>query len=387
MSTDDLPTPLSLRIVEIFGEVPNPRSGNRETHGLVDILTIAVCAMISGADEWTEMAAWGQTHEVWLRQYLELEGGIPSPDTFGRVFRLLNPRAFETCLLRWMEEMVNHLGGQQVCLDGKEVRRSYDRYRRKQAIQVVSAYLVEAGLVIGERQTQRKGQEIATVQELLTQLELQGCVVTADALHCQTATARGIIEQGGDYVLTVKGNQKGLHTALRDVFRHEQTQGYVGIAHTQTHQVDKAHGRLETRTTTVITDLAYLQEVDPHGSWWQLGSIWRVERTRQLKGRVSRQTTYGISSLATSAQELAGYIRAHWHIENKLHWRLDIVFREDLSRVRQGAAPANLATLRRIALNLLQREKTHKAGLKGKRLKAAWDTAYLLKVLATAGGS
>lgn len=283
-----------------------------------------------------------------------------------------------------MEEMVSHLGGQQVCLDDKDVRRSYDRYRRKQAIQVVSAYLVEAGLVLGERQTQRKCQEIAIVQDLLTQLELQGCVVTADALHCQTATARGIIEQGGDYVLTVKGNQKGLYTALREVFTHERTQGYVGIVHTQTHQVDKAHSRLETRTTTVITDPAHLQEVDPNGNWWQLGSIWRMERTRQLKGRVSRQTTYGISSLATTAQELAGYIRAHWHIKNKVHWRLDVVFREDASRVRQGTAAANLATLRRIPLNLLQREKTHKAGLKGKRLKAAWDTTYLLKVLATA---
>lgn len=376
-----------LRIVEIFSEVANPRTGNRETHWLINNLTIAVCAVICGADGWEEVEAWGEAHLEWLRQHLDLKEGIPSHDTFGRVFGLLDPKAFEACLLKWMAEMITHLGGQQVCLDGKEARRSYDRYHRRQAIQVVSAFLVDAGLVLGERKTQRKGQEIKTVQELLTQLELQGCVVTADALHAQTETARTIVEQGGEYVLTVKGNQKKLHKALREIFTQEQAQGFAGVAHTTSQTVEKGHGRVETRTTTVITDPTYLQEVDPQGVWWQLSSIWQMERTRQLKGRVSRQVTYGISSLATSAQELAGYIRAHWHIENKLHWRLDVVFREDQSRVRQGAAAANLATLRRIAFNLLQREKTHKAGLKGKRLKAAWDTDYLLTVLSTAGAS
>jgi predicted transposase YbfD/YdcC len=330
------------------------------------------------------MAAWGEMHAEWLTKHLGLKVGIPSHDTFGRVFGLLNAKAFEACLLKWMGEMVNHLSGQQVSLDGKEVRRSHDRYRGKQAIQVVSAWLVEAGLVLGARKTARKGQEIATVQELLTQLELQGCVVTADALHCQTETARTIVDGGGDYVLTVKTNQPTLHKAIRQVFTHEHARAFAGLAHTTVRQVDKGHGRLETRTTTVITDPAYLREIDPAGKWWQLGSIFRVERTRQLKGRTSHQVSYGISSLRVPAQQLAPYIRGHWHIENSLHWRLDVVFREDQSRIRQGAAPANLATVRRIALNLLQREKSHKAGLKGKRLKAAWDTDYLLKVLASA---
>jgi predicted transposase YbfD/YdcC len=370
-----------LKIAEVMGGVPNPRTGNHEKHKLVDILVIALCAMICGANDWTDVAEWGRTHQGWLARFLELANGIPSHDTFGRVFGLLDTQAFEKCLLVWIREMVNSLSGKQICVDGKEFRHSYDRYNGRQAIATVSAWLVGAGLTLGQLKVKKKGQEIAAVQDILALLELKGCVVTADALHCQTQTTRAIVEKGAEYVLPVKDNQKALKKALRATFDYEAERGFKGIQHTVFEEIHKDHGRIETRRYTVIHDPSYLGEINPKGVWWQLKSVLKVERLRQTGKKLTRQTVYAISSLRAHARKLASIIRNHWTIENGLHWRLDVVFDEDQSRVRQNHAAENMGTLRRMTLNLLQRETSHRSGINGKRLKAAWDLDYLLKVL------
>lgn len=371
----------SLSIQEHFRELPDPRSGNALLHPLINIIVIALCAVICGANEWTDVEEFGHTHEDWLGQFLDLAHGIPSHDTFGRVFARLDPLAFEQCLESWVRTVVHHLTGQQVALDGKTLRGSHDAFRGQAAIQTVSAWLVGADLALGHLKVAEGSNEIPTVQEVLKWLDLQGCVVTADAMHCQTETARLIVERGGDYVLPVKDNQPALRQRLEATFAYETPRGFKGVQHSTCQQKEKGHGRVETRRYTVITDPSYVQEINAEGRWWQLGSAVQVERTREIAGVVSQEVHYYIASFAASARALAPIIRNHWHIENGLHWRLDVVLREDLSRVRVDHGPENFAVLRRFALNLLKRETTHKHGIQAKRLKAAWDANYLLKVL------
>jgi predicted transposase YbfD/YdcC len=375
-----MPEPLSIQ--KHFEQLPDPRGGNALLHPLIDIVVIALCAVICGANDWTDVEEFGRTHEGWLRQFLALPYGIPSHDTFGRVFARLDPRAFERCLESWVRAVVHSLRGQHVALDGKTLRGSHDHFRGQGAIQTVSAWLVGADLALGHLKVAQGSNEIPTVQEVLTWLDVQGCVVTADALHCQTETARQIVERGGDYVLPVKDNQPTLRQRLEETFAYEVPRGFKGVQHSTFQEKQKGHGRVDTRRYTVITDPTYLQEINADGRWWQLGSVIQVERTRELQGTVAQEAHYYIASLARPARVLASLIRGHWGIENGLHWRLDVVLREDHSRVRVDHGPENFAALRRFALNLLQRETTHKHGIQAKRLKAAWDANYLLKVLA-----
>ena len=372
------------RLVTIFKKVPNPRTGNAERHKLVDILVIALCAMISGADEWPDIAEWGKMHEEWLKKFLVLKGGIPSESTFRRVFRLLNAAAYEKSLLEWVGEMTGSLQGKHISVDGKEMRRSHDHYKGSEALATVSVWLREYGLTLGQIKSGMLGEEIRSVQDILEMLELKGCIVTADALHCQTETAKLIIDKGGDYILPVKGNQKNLHTALEETFNYEIEHQFAGIKHTAFEQTNKGHGRIETRRCAVIHDLSYIQEVNSAESWPRMQSLIRLERIRRTGpdfNTITRHVTYAISSLAVPAKTIAAFIRQHWSIENALHWRLDVIFREDLSRVRSGFGQENLATLRRFALNFIQQEKSSKRSVNGKRLKAAWDTDYLEKIL------
>lgn len=371
----------ALSIHKHFEALPDPRTGNAVLHRLIDLVTIALCAVICGANEWTDVEEFGHTHETWLKQFLALPNGIPSHDTFGRVFARLDPQAFEQCLERWVQAVVHSLRGQHTALDGKTARGSYDHTAGQAALQTVSAWLVGADLVLGQLQVAPGSNEITTVREMLTWLDLQGCVVTADALHCQTETARLIVERGGDYVLPVKANQATLHQRIEQTFAYEAARGFQGVKHSTYQQRQKGHGRVQTRRYTVIDDPSYLHEINAEGRWWQLKSILQVERTREVNGTVTRQRDYYIASLADPACAMARVIRGHWGIENGLHWRLDVVFREDASRVRTDHAPANVAVLRRFALNLLQRERSYRRGLQAKRLKAAWDTRYLLTVL------
>jgi predicted transposase YbfD/YdcC len=375
--------PKTLSIQKHFEELPDPRSGNAILHHLIDIVTIALCAVICGANEWTDVEEFGHTHEAWLRQFLELPNGIPSHDTFGRVFARLDPAAFEECLESWVQTVVHSLTGKQVALDGKTLRGSHDHYRGQEAIQTVSAWLVGSDLVLGHQKVAEGSNEIPSVREVLNWLDLQGCVVSADALHCQTETARLIVERGGDYVLPVKDNQPLLRQRLEEAFEYEIPRGLKGVKHSAYQHKEKGHGRVEMRRYTLIDDPSYLQEINADGRWWQLGSVIRVERTREVNGQVSHELHYYITSLVEPARVLAAVIRNHWSIENGLHWCLDVVLREDASRVRCEHGPENFAVLRRFALTLLKRERTHRHGLQAKRLKAAWDSDYLLKVLET----
>jgi predicted transposase YbfD/YdcC len=371
----------ALSIQQHFRDLPDPRTGNARLHLLIEVVVIALCAVICGANEWTDVEEFGRTHKKWLKQFLGLPNGIPSHDTFGRIFARLDPLAFEKCLESWVQTVVHSLTGKHAVLDGKTLRRSYDHYSGQEAIQTVSAWMIGLDLVIGHLKVSEGTNEITTVRELLTWLDLNGCVVSADALHCQTETARLIVERGGDYVLPVKENQATLHQRIKEVFAYETARKFKGVKHSTYQHKEKGHGRVETRRYTVIDDPSYIQEINTDGRWWQLSSIVQVERTREIKGTLTHELHYYIASLTEPARAMAPFIRNHWGIENGLHWRLDVVLREDLSRVRKDHGPENFAVLRRFALNLLKREHSFKRGMQAKRLKAAWDTSYLLKVL------
>jgi predicted transposase YbfD/YdcC len=403
----------SRSLTEHFASLPDPRVERTRHHALLDILTIALCATICGADGFVEMEAWGRAREPWLRERLELAGGIPSHDTFNRVFARLDPTAFERCFLAWTEALRAVLppaseaattalpegaaarprATTHVALDGKRLRRSFDRGTGQAALHLVSAWATEQRLVLGQVKVGAGGNEITALPELLSLLDLSGCLVTIDAIGCQREIARQIIAQGGDYVLAVKANQPALLEDVQLFLDDAHAQGFRGVAHQEHRTFDAEHGRQERRAYFVTGEVAWLRErhqTDGTDSWVGLQSIGMVEARRRDGGPGTPESVerrYYISSLAPeeagSAPRFAEAVRGHWGIENGLHWVLDVAFREDDCRVRKEHAPQNLATLRQLAVNLLRREPTAKVGVKTRRLKAGWDLAYLERVLAS----
>ena len=365
---------MPLALTTVFADLPDPRIETaNKLHPLTDILVIATCAVIAGADGWEEIAEYGRTKETFFRRFLRLPHGVPSHDTFERVFAKLDPDAFADRFGRWMAELCDSTGLTHVAVDGKSARHS-PRGTFSGCLHLVSAWAVESRLILGQRSVPEGGHEITTVPDLLAALDLRGAVVTLDAAGCQKATVEQIRRQGGDYVVCVKGNQKGLRDAVAGVFERAGDTAFAGCD--MASEVGAGHGREEERYVTVAQDPDGL----PDG-WADVGAVALVCRERQVKGAANESgARYYITSLRVSASVLAGYVRAHWGIENGLHWVLDVAFREDDSRTRAGHAAANLGMVRRVAVSLLKRAKT-KSSIQTRRKKAGWDDDYLLRVL------
>ncbi|RKZ35274.1 MAG: ISAs1 family transposase [Gammaproteobacteria bacterium] len=372
---------LTTVIEEHFKSLPDPRRKTMNLrHKLIDILIIAICAIICGSDSWVAVETFGKAKEDWFRRFLELPNGIPSHDTFTDVFRKLASRQFEACFTSWTESISELFEGEVVSIDGKTLRRSHDKGNDKKAIHMVSAWASKNYLVLGQVKTDDKSNEITAIPKLLLGLELKGCLVTIDAMGCQKKIAKVIIDQEADYLLAVKDNQPKLYQAVQDYFTQVNKVNFEGYNVDFAETNNEGHGRIETRRCWVGHDA--LPQIEGSENWEGLQTIVMLESERTVKEETTIEHRYYISSTESSAESLLCASREHWGIENSWHWRLDIAFREDESRIRKGNGAENLAILRHIALNLLNKEDTAKLGMKNKRLKAGWDASYLEKVLA-----
>lgn len=369
-------------IEEHFGKVNDPRVERTKDHKLIDIIAIAICAVICGAEGWVDVEVFGKSKQSWLATFLELPHGIPSHDTFGRVFAMMDAREFQLAFYEWVLAVNDLIQGQIVNIDGKCMRGSEDQGLGKRAIYMVSAWAAENELVLGQRKVDEKSNEITAIPELLQILAIGGCIVTIDAIGTQTEIAKTIVDRQADYVLSVKENQGHLLEDISVLFAVDQAQNfqYASFDHHQT--AGKGHGRIERRECWSTSDPAYLNLIRGVQNWTGLRSIAMVSCTRIIEGQESRETHYYISSLPSDAKRLLHIVRKHWSIENELHWVLDVAMNEDHSRIRKDQAPENFAVLRHIALNLLKQEKTAKVGIHAKQLKAALNQDYLLNVLA-----
>lgn len=380
-------SPATPSLIEHFKNLADPRMARTRDHELIDVLVIAICCLLCAGESFNDMEDFGRAKEDWFKTFLKLRNGIPSHDTFNRVFAAIDPKAFLECFLSWTQSVRQAIAQEIVALDGKALRGALNA---KESIQyIVSAWAEGNGLVLGQWKVEDKSNEITALPELLRVLELAGCIVTIDAMGCQKKIAREIKEADADYVLALKGNQETVHqevqSFLDETLAEKKKQRPAGAvvpkaaaALVEWETVDKDHGRMETRRYYQSDQLDWFADKD---KWEGLASVGMIEATREVKGKVSVERRYYLSSLKLDVQAFARAVRSHWCIENKVHWALDVSFGEDQSRARAGCAAANLATLRRLALNLLKREKTKKRGIRGKQLNASWNHPYLLKLL------
>jgi predicted transposase YbfD/YdcC len=366
-----------------FSTLNDPRKNNHnKRHKLGDILILTLLAVICGADGWVEVEEFGNAKKDWLKTFLELPYGIPSHDTIGNLFARLCIREFEKCFLSWVNTLVKSSNGDIIPIDGKTIRRSHNKGEKgdgKSAIHIVSAWSTQNQMVLGQYKTDEKSNEITAIPELLKMLDISGCTVTIDAMGTQKKIAGQIHQQGGHYVLAVKENQGKLYEKVTGLFGRAEEINFASMWYRENETTDKKnHGRIESRRYTVLP-LMYLHAFK--SKWKGLQSIAMVESKREIKGEISIEKRYYISSHKPDAELIGNAIRKHWGIENQLHWCLDITFAEDDCRVRNGNAAGNFSILRHMALNLLKQEVTAKVGLKIKRSKAGWDHRYLAKIL------
>ena len=362
-----------------FENVQDPRHHNK-VHKLIDIIIISICAVVAGADTYEQIENFGKKRKKWLQKFLELPAGIPSHDTIGRVFERINPEEFQNSFKFWIESITDLTRGQVIAIDGKTLRRSHDRSKDKKAIHMISAWATFNKVVLGQLKTAEKSNEITAIPRLLKLLDISGCIITIDAMGTQKKIAETIIKEGGDYVLALKKNHKALYADTVAFFEETDCRQSEEKTLDQHETTDGDHGRIEIRKYAITSDIDWLQGRE---NWAGLKSIGMVESTREINGEVSIEKRYYISSLDSDAKKFGHSVRSHWGIENKVHWVLDIGFREDESRIRKGYAPENFAVLRHIALNLIRNNKSFKGSIKTKRLNAAMDIDYLEEVMFT----
>jgi predicted transposase YbfD/YdcC len=366
-------------IEDHFGDLPDPRSGENISHPLINIVTISICAVICGADSWVDVEQFGEAKQDWLEQFLNMPHGIPSHDTFGRFFRLLDPTEFETRFRAWTQHICELLNGEVVAVDGKQLRRSKDGVLGTDGIYMVNVWATDNHLSLAQAKVENHTNEITAIPLLLKLLEIDNTVITIDAIGCQTDIVEVISDQEADYVIAAKGNQgtllEDIQTAFDCRFPNDD------IAHHQT--INKGHGRIERRDCWAIDDPGILAYINDYKDWSNLSSIVKVtsQRHHLNTGKKETNTRYFISSLDANPQRLLDAIRAHWQIENSLHWVMDMAFREDDSRVRKDHAPENFAVIRQVALNVLKQDTSFDIGINAKRKRAGWDHRYLLKLL------
>ncbi len=367
-------------ISDHFASLEDPRTPDKTEHLLIDVVTIAICAVICGANGFTEIADYGKAKYDWLKGFLELSNGIPSHDTFGRIFSLISPSAFQRCFQSWIQTVATLTSGEVVAIDGKCLRRSHDRSSNKAAIHMVNAWASRNRVTIGQFKTDEKSNEITAIPQLLSILELEGCIVTIDVMGCQTKIASAIVDKGADYVLALKDNQGNLAEDVKLHFEEAIQYGIDDYAIETYESVNGGHGRIETRKCYTCSDIGWLEA---KAKWTGLKTIVRIDSERDVDGKIGNDTRYYITSLENDPKRILEAIRSHWGVESSHHWVLDVAFREDESRIRKGYAAENFSVLRNIAANLLRNEMSSKRGIKGKRLKAGWNNGYLVKVLAS----
>lgn len=368
-----------MTLTEAFDGLDDPRTGPARRHDLTEMILMALCAVLCGADSWVDCAEWAEDNEAWLKRYLVLEHGTPSHDTFGRVFRLLDDKVFEACFRTWIGNLIGVVAG-AVAIDGKTACGSRDGHNT--ALHTISAYATASGLCLAQEHTRGKGNEIPAIKALLDTLALKGCIVTIDAIGCQTAIAQKILDRGGDYLLAVKDNQETLANALREFFADGESAGFGTLPVGRYQTVEKDHGRIETRWAQWVTDLSWLdKKLREH--WPKLAGVGMIERQRDINGVVSLERAFYIGSRGvTTAESFAVAARCHWGIENRLHWVLDVTFREDDCRVRKDHAPHNFAALRKFALALLRQDTQYpKRSLRSRRKTAERLADYRTSLL------
>lgn len=368
---------MSASIVEHFAPLEDPRIDRNKLHALVDIVLLTICAVVSGADGWEAIEDFGHEKLDWLRQFAPFRNGVPSHDCIANVVSRLSPKGFQACLLSWTQAVAQVTGGEVVAVDGKTARGSRDRARGRLPLHMVSAWASTNRLVLGQEATEEKSNEITAIPKLLELLQLRGCLVTIDAMGCQTAIAAQIIAQGADYVLGLKGNQSAMQEAVEDFWTVARAGDFAHVTYAFTEELDKDHGRLEVRRYWISEDLRTLPDT---ARWVGLRSIGMVERTCLIGDRETIEHRYFINSIPADAPRFAHAVRGHWGVENRLHWRLDVVFGEDASRIRKGQAPAIMTSLRHLCMNLFEHEGS-KLSLTKKRRKAAWNDDYRAKVV------
>jgi len=372
---------------EYFSHIGDPREAHKIEHSLKEVLFMTVLAVIAGADDFNEIAKYCRMKEKWLSAFLELQGGIPSHGTFNRVLCMIGPNQFQQSFIDWIaggrtgcDSNDDETGKDVISIDGKAVRRSRDTNNGKKAIHMVSAFSSKFGLVLGQEKCYEKSNEITAIPALLTMLFVKGTIITIDAMGCQKKIAEKITKKEADYILAIKGNQPNLHKEVIDMFEKIKTPEFAHYKHQEETEIGKDHGRIETRECATIKNLDWLFDIH---QWAGVKSIAKITATihHQASGKETVEQRYYISSLSGNAALINRAVRKHWHVENKLHWVLDVVFKEDYSRVRTGNGAENLTTIRKIALNTIKRDKSVKTSIKNKRKMCGWNENYSLNIL------